>query len=510
MLCAMWQTGQGHTVQNSNIFAQVEPQLPPYFRALIPTESRDIMPYAPGLDLTSHRSKQRPSGAPEARSRAPQDGRSPTMALGIYQYGNKSLLDMPLEIIEAILIMWTMVEWFAPAIARRICRSLKVFTDSSPRVWSKLFLPNNTPATADSIRKWLTHAKAASKEILLETEDIRIILAALKGVEDATSLIYRTPYFKDILPLQQDQIRLPIHMPRLRHLHLETSNMYDFTGLSNIFGLKNSPSDAHFPCLNTMHLVSVDLTGFRIMPGSFPVMRRLVLNAVCGPSLDLIDACSGSLEDLRVILCFSDDRQLAPHDRVCLANLKVLIVDDALGFEDDALGIVSEIEAPNLRLICADLDEVDGSTGPFRSVVEWANRQSPVLLQETDITGHLINMPQLQHLILFRHMETVRRCFEALRDDPRICPELQSIEVVDFADTYPKINLGTDFKDFLKACVARRVEKVPGFILQFVDNDVQVARLRQYYTIDVRLFILIHPYSSYHASRRALARSKAR
>jgi len=70
--------------------------------------------------------------------------------------------------------------------------------------------------------------------------------------------------------------------------------------------------------------------------------------------------------------------------------------------------------------------------------------------------------------------------------------------------------LDTHFKDFLKACVAWRAEKVPGFALHFVDNEVQIARLEQYYIIDVCSFIVMCYYFSDHASRKTLARSKAR
>jgi hypothetical protein len=148
------------------------------------------MSSAPGRALTGHRSRKGPSGAPEACP--PADG-ARTTAFYAHYYGKKSLLDMPFEIIMHILIEWTTLEWFAPTIARRICRNLKDVTDNSPRVWSKLFIPENSSATANDVSDWLERAKAVPKEIRLETDNICIAETALNGAKDATSLIYRVP-----------------------------------------------------------------------------------------------------------------------------------------------------------------------------------------------------------------------------------------------------------------------------------------------------------------------------
>ena len=399
---------------------------------------------------------------------------------------------MPVEIIAIILLEWTTLEWFAPAIARQICRDLMEITDSSPHLWSKMCLPYHSSATADDVVEWLRRAKSVPKEILLETEDLEIVSAALEGAKDATSLIYRIPIFKEFLPSQEEVIRLPIHMPHLRHLHLDTSNIYDFLSLSNIFGLSNPSHSARFPCLTVLHLFFIDLINFDITPGLFPAVRRLLLHSVCGPILDLVQVCSGTLEHLRVTINFTYDGQLHPDGRIYLPILKVLIVEDALG-------IVSNIEAPTLRLIYADLAEINGSTRTFSSVVEWVTRQCPSLFREMDITEHLQNMPSLQHLMIFQHTETIKRCFASLHDNPRICPHLHFIEVVDFADTSPPFILDNDSKELLKACVAWRAESVPEFTLQFVENRVHVTRLEEYYTASVGSFIVMRNHLSHHA-----------
>ena len=392
-----------------------------------------------------------------------------------------------------------MSKWSAAAVARQICRYFKAITDSTPRVWSKLFISYASHATAGDVRVWLKRAKAVPKEINLETGNVSIIEAVLESVKDATSLIYRITFLRVIPPSQDELIRLPICLPRLRHLHLG-----NFMGAHSIFEHYNSPTDAHFPCLTTLSMGSTDLSNFPIMPGLFPVMRRLVLKGVLGPILDLIQVCSGSLEELRVVF-LTDDHQFSPHGRICLPNLKVLVVRLAVG-------IVSNLDAPTLRLIHADLDEMDGSTRPFPSVVEWATCQDHSRFQEVDIALHLKNMPQLRHLMLSRDLGTLNACFASLCDMPTLCPDLQYIEVVEFMESweeYPEFRLDSDAKKAMEESVAQRAERVSGFTLRFVDLEDQWERLTQYHDDGyVCLFSFMRRCLSYHASRNTITHSK--
>jgi hypothetical protein len=471
------------------------------------------MPSGPSLARMSHRSKQSPSGAPEACF--PID-ESLATALYTQYYSTKFFLYMPVDIIESVLIEWTKLVWFAPTIARQVCRYLKEITDKSPRVWSKLFLQETSRMTSNDVREWLIRAKAAPKEIVLEAKSIRVAIAALKGAKDATSLIYRIPNFDDILPFQLEQIRLPTRMPLLHHLCLHTLKPRGPMSLTYFFGLSESPEDAHFPCLTVLHLVSIDLTDFPNLPGQFPVLRCLVISGFRGSCLNLIRACSESLEDLTVSWDVSwlssppSSPQSSPQspsqslldDHIFLPNLRVLHVEYAPG-------VVSELEAPTLRLIYADLDgiEINGPTRTFSSVVEWATRRSAGL-PPTDITSYLIHMPELRHLMLFQSMETLKLCFEFLRDNPAICPNLQSIEVVNLAQ-YPDFELDDNFMEFLRGCITGRTESVPGFVIEVIEERDQAARFERHYAINVRLFIVIRHYFAYHASRIALARSTA-
>jgi hypothetical protein len=234
------------------------------------------------------------------------------------------------------------------------------------------------------------------------------------------------------------------------------------------------------------------------MHGLFPAIRRLVLEEVCGPILDLLQVCSGSLEDLRVSPGLSYYGQ-PHHDIIRLPNLKVLVADHVSD-------IVPYLDAPTLRFICADLDEINGTARPFRSVVKWATSKN--VIPHTDITDHLVNMPQLQHLVLFQQMERLQLCFESLRDNPSICPSLQSIEVRECTAITPYIKLDASFKKFLMECVARRAEK--GLTLQFVQHHYNLTWFVQYIRNGVCLFIDMRHHLSYHASSWTGTRSKAR
>ena len=490
----MFQTEYSHTGRDPNIYAQVEPALPPYFRILSSAESHNIMSAAIGLGFVTRRSKQRLSGAPEARSLTPY----PRTTFSIYQPGMKTLYDMPPEIVGAIFIEWTMLDWFAPATARQVCHYFKQVADSTPRLWSNLFLSCESHATADGVRAWLERGKAVPKEMVLASMDIPAIMAALESATDVTSLVYRVPAFEDSMDVG---LQLPPDLLQLRHLHIDPADIDGSMIPHSIFDQYDFPDI--FPCLTTMRLFSAELTDFTMISGLFPVMRHLVLFIVVGPILDLIQDCRNTLEDLRVTECRSTDQRPYPQGRIRLPNMKVLIAHDNPG-------IVSNLEAPNLRLLYADLDGIDGSTRPFPAVVEWATRQRPGNFLETDITGHLDNMPKLQRLMLLRHKHTLELCFGSLRDRPALCPDLQLVEVVDFMDTSPAFELDDGFKAVLEGCMEQRAANVPGFTLEFVENDVQMERLEQCYLSEVCLFISIRRCLSYHAFRNPLTRSKAR
>ena len=393
----------------------------------------------------------------------------------------KTLCDMPFEIVGAIFIEWTMLDWFAPAIASQLCRYFKEVTDSTPRLWSKLFLSRESHAKADGVRAWLERGKAVPKEIVLATRDISAIKAALESAKDATSLIYRVPTFKDSY---YNEIQLPTHLLQLRHLHVDASSIDNTMIMNTIFDLyKRSDITARFPCLTIMRLFDVDLTDFDITLGLFPVMRHLVLHLVSGPILDLIQGCGNLLQDLRVTGCYSSDQRPYPHGLICLPKLEILIVQDTQG-------IVSNLEAPDLRLLYANLDEMDGSTRPFPAVVEWVTRQHPYRFLVTDIAAHLNNMPQLQRLMLSRDRHTLNQCFKSLRDTQTMCPHLQFVEVVDFIDTSPAFELLDYFKALLEGYMAQRAANVPGFTLEFVQDDDQLAQLERYHPREVCSFIL--------------------
>ena len=494
-MCHTGQLAQNHTARDPNIYAQVELAPPQQVPVPIPTNARNIMPSPPAPWSPS------PQGETElacVAARTPQGDGPPTIEFNTSYFSKKTLLHMPVEIIQNILTEWANLEWFAPAIARRICHRLKDITDLSPTSWSKLSLAYGSTATANDVRGWLRHAKAAPKEINIDVEDLCVISAALEGCKDATSIVYRTPMFEEFSPQQQSQIRLPEHMPRLCHFRVDLSDVYNLLGPWEIFEFYYPPYDGHFPCLTTLQLISIDLTNFIVAPGLFPSVRHLSLECVDGPILDLIEACSGTIEDLRVSINYWYCPQSPLHDRIVLPKLKVIIIDEAPR-------VVPCFDAPMLRLLHANFAELDGHIQPFGSVVEWVTRRSGILPWHVDITNLLNGMAHLQHIMLCEPMAILTTCFELLRDSQSTCPYLQTIEVVERATTFI---LDANLKESLRACVAWRAEKVPGFTLQFVQNDVQAGRFEKYFTTEVCLLTVMRHCLSHHAFRHSATRSR--
>lgn len=367
------------------------------------------------------------------------------------QFVKETLLRMPLEVIENILKEWVKLDWFAPAVARRICRLLKEITDSCPYLWSKLFLPGTQCVYPDHIRQWQSRAKAAPREVLIGVKGYKHASAALEPCDHITTLIYNNDWASS-----GEQIRLPSYMPQLRYLRVDTRLGDKFLGWWNTSAFREPPYNSGFPCLTVLHLREVDLTGFRLVPGLFPTVLHLFLGEVRGPIRDLVQACSGTVEELRINMCFPESTY---SPLISLPSLKVLIYF----FPGD----VFLFEAPALRLIQGNLMEVWYLTQPLNSVVEWINCNS---CEGVKITRVLFNMPQLQRLMIHESVEKLVECFELLRDYATVCPNLELIQVVESAWGWTVVKLDVNLKEYLEACVARRAETVPGFTLQFVED----------------------------------------
>ena len=412
-----------------------------------------------------------------------------SMSLSIQQLRKTTLLYMPVEIIQIILDEWVKLQWWAPTIARRICRRLKDIVESRPRLWSRIYLSYGSPIAAGDVREWLCYAKTALKRICIETEDSGAISAALNGATNATSLIYRIPMPRNI----RQPIQLPGNMDQLLHLCIE--GVFSSIHVNLVFKSYEHPN-ARFTCLTSLHLMYVDLTDFRITEGLLPALRRLILHSVDGPILSLIQECSGTLEDLGFYINNSHSWEYDPQtqNRIVLPKLKVLVMDDTAG-------LLSFCDAPNLRLIYASIDEFFVTTGPPRSVVEWA---TPSSLRARDfpytyVFGVLAVMSKLQHLMLHEEVEILGPCFEFLRNNPEACPSLQCIEVAESIGE--DITLDTQFKGFLIDCVAGRAATVPGFTLLFLQRDSYMARFEHYYGTNVCLFTFMYHQVSHRVSR---------
>jgi len=84
------------------------------------------------------------------------------------------------------------------------------------------------------------------------------------------------------------------------------------------------------PCLTVCHLDYVDLNSFDDMDTLFPTVHQLELNTIRGPILDLVQACSKSLEELRLTCGFAWSTRLCSHDRISLPKLQVLVINGTM------------------------------------------------------------------------------------------------------------------------------------------------------------------------------------
>jgi hypothetical protein len=395
----------------------------------------------------------------------------------------QTLLDLPEEILANIIAEWANVQWDAPTTARQVCRWLKRITDNSPRAWSKLFVDGNM--TNEKTSKWLTHGKEAPKDIYIDTANISVVLAVLEAVGHATSLIYR-------IPAPRPAHRLPCKLPKLRHLCLDGSGNRSLQ-LGDIFAFHGSGQSGYFPCLTVLHLLSFNLKGFpKLFHGTLPTVRQLALQGVRNGHgiLGLINAFSGSLEELRVIKNFCPgDFYASRYPRISLPKLKRLVLWRCEG-------IATYLDAPNLQILYANLGDLDGIAVPFDSVVEWTTRWD-FSLRHTSITQRLISMHGLRHLVLGECVEMLKTCFHYLRDNQSVCPTLQRITIGDITKYAGSIKLDNTLKEYLKACIAPRAASIQGFTLEFVRECHQTRQFDLHYSIRVRcLTVMCHDFSN--------------
>jgi hypothetical protein len=336
---------------------------------------------------------------------------------------------MPPDVFGYILELWAQSEWCAPAIAVRVSRRIREMTLSTPRAYSNLYIHRKSVMMPDQIHAWLARARSIATRVVVESANPLQVKAALRGVVHSKLLVYQVQEIRDLKgeiidaePIDYEALRA---CQRLQHFRVVGHDWFDPCRARpfrfDVDRLCELVDFQGFVRLIALHLVSVDLVmstdrSSRI----FPQLLQLQLFNIRGDIDTIINACSQTLEDLRISMC-----NHGSEVELFLPRLRILCLEKAGD-------IVDVMELPSLKVLNAAAGELPLSTDRclLSSVTQWTSATT----NKSDLEDHSIRtllrlLPRLECLMLGEVVEVASQFFEELQIDSSLCPVLKYIRV---------------------------------------------------------------------------------
>jgi len=342
-----------------------------------------------------------------------------------------TLEGMPLYVFGHILELWAQREWFAPAIAERISRRIRTMTLATPRAYSNLYIDRKGVMMPDQIHAWLARAASIPTSVVIEWATPTQIKAALHGAIYSKLLVYQVQEIRDLKgdiidaePIDYEALRA---CHQLQHLRVIGHDWFDPCRARpfrfDVDRLREPADFQSFVRLTALHLVSVDLVlSTHPSPCVFPQLLQLQLYNVRGDIDAAINACSQTLEDLRISMCNHESEV-----ELFLPRLRILCLEQA----GDVVGMM---EVPSLKVLNAAAGELllspDGR--PLSSVTQWISATTDKRdLEEHSIRTLLWLLPCLECLLLGESFEVTTLFFKELQLGSSLCPALKYIGVTE-------------------------------------------------------------------------------
>lgn len=347
---------------------------------------------------------------------------------------------MPLNVFGDILELWAQTVWFAPAVAERVSRRIRMMTLATPRAYSKMHINRTNVMVPDQIHAWLARAGKIATHVVIEGANSLQIKAALHGAVYSKLLVYQVPEIRDLKgdiidaePIYYEALRACRWLHHLRilgHDWFEPCRARPFR--FDVDRLCDPVDFQGFVRLTALHLVSVDLVlSTDRGPRIFPQLLQLQLYNIRGDIDAIIDACGQTIEDLRISMCNHE-----PEVELSLPRLQTLCLEQAGD-------VVDVMELPSLKVLNVAAGELllspDGY--PLSSVTQWTS----AMTDENDLEEHSIRtilrrLPGLERLTLGESMEVTSQLLKELQLDSSLCPALKNIRVT---EGVPSAGMGT-------------------------------------------------------------------
>ena len=383
---------------------------------------------------------------------------------------------MPTEILGLIIEAHASLEWWAPAVDRRVCRAWNEAATSTPRAWSNVLIsPMAKPMLPHTVavQRWLERGGTSPLYVtIVDATRRRSRAVAKEGAERIYDLTVNPP-------LHPKFTILLYNCRNLHHLRIEGNSRNVARSIYICSLLLNSDNTPRMPYLATLTLSHMDIVLDNAATISFS-LTTLSLSHVNGLWLDFVQCCKETLRNLTIDAC-AELRTANMPSTYILPNLTSLRLVNDRSFRTVAMmPLLNTIHETGREIKHADklIDKV------LPSVTEYTSHESQRSSAETDNADQpsyswntiLSLYPNLERLRAKESMDSLRELFHLLAASPNTCPSLMYLEVHPVyapppptVDKTPELGNGNDIKygwkpwdiPDLMGILARRVSTNP-------------------------------------------------
>ena len=336
---------------------------------------------------------------------------------------------IPTEVLGLIIQAHASLEWWAPAVDRRVCRAWNEAAMSTPRAWSNVLISPMTkpmlPHTV-AVQRWLERGGTSPLSVTIADATRRRSRAVAKeGAERIYDLTVNPP-------LHPKFTVLLYNCRNLRHLRIEgnSTNVARpiYIGLL-LIDPDNTPRMPHLATLMLSHM-DIMLDDTATAPFS---LTTLALSHVNGLWLNLVQCCKETLRNLTIDDC-AELRTTNTPSTFILPNLTSLrLVNDQSLRTVAVMPFLASIHETSREIKLVD-KLVDKS---LPSVTEYTSHESRKPSVETDNVDELdyswktiLSLyPNLEQLRAKEPIESLKELFNLLAASPNTCPNLKYLEV---------------------------------------------------------------------------------
>jgi hypothetical protein len=336
---------------------------------------------------------------------------------------------MPTEILGLIIEAHASLEWWAPAVDRRVCRPWNEAAMSTPRAWSNVLIsPTAKPMLPHTVavQRWLERGGTSPLYVtIVDTTRRRSRAVAKEGAERIYDLIVNPP-------LHPKFTVLLYNCRNLRHLRIEGNSRNVARSIYIGSLLLNPDNTPRMPHLATLTLSHMDIVFDNAATISFS-LTTLSLSHVNGLWLDFVQCCKDTLRNLTIDDCAELRTTNMPSTFILPSLTSLRLVNDRSFRTVAVMPFLATIHETGREI--KHLDKLADKVLP--SVIEYTSHESQRSSVETDNADQpsyswktmLSLYPNLEWLRAKEPMDSLKELLLLLAASPNSCPNLKCLEI---------------------------------------------------------------------------------